>query len=124
MSSVEATRTSAAKDSVNKYAEQVQAEPEEREGAAEPDRRALLAGRRSENFNPETNEFTADGKAQLNLLKDDWDDYLKLTDDKPNLATANYAVSGFPRAPGRQGRDGRRSRSSPRSSRTRRTISR
>ena len=87
--------TSAAKDNVKKYAEQVQADPKNEKAMQN-----LIAARYSlagdpQNFNPEANEFTADGKAQLKLLKDDWADYLKLTDHKPDLATANYAVSAY-----------------------------
>ncbi|MBJ7353831.1 MAG: hypothetical protein JHC98_03320 [Thermoleophilaceae bacterium] len=87
--------SSAAKDNVNKYAEQVQADPKNKVALQN-----LIAARYSlagtpENFNQEKGTFSQEGKDQLELMKDDWNDYLKLTDDKPNLATANYAVSGF-----------------------------
>ncbi|MGK2879059.1 MAG: hypothetical protein ACSLFF_10885 [Solirubrobacterales bacterium] len=86
---------SVAKDNVKQYAEQVQADPKNEKAI-----QSLIAARYTlagdpENFNPEKNEFTAEGKAQLELLKDDWAAYLKLTDQKPDLATANYAVSAF-----------------------------
>lgn len=87
--------SSAAKDNVNKYAEQVQANPKNKAAL-----QSLIAARYSlagtpENFNQEEGTFSKEGTDQLNLMKDDWNDYLKLTDNKPNLATANYAVSGF-----------------------------
>ena len=87
--------TSAAKDSVNKYSEQVQANPKNVKAL-----QSLIAARYSlagdpKNFNQDKGTFSAEGKQQLTLLKADWNDYLKLTDNKPNLATANYAVSGF-----------------------------
>ena len=87
--------TAAAKDNIEKYSKQIAANPKN-EKALE----GLIAARYSlagdeENFNQETGEFTEEGKAQLELLKDDWSDYLKATDNKPNLATANFAVSGF-----------------------------
>ncbi|MBJ7459233.1 MAG: hypothetical protein JHD02_08610 [Thermoleophilaceae bacterium] len=87
--------TSAAKDNVNKYSEQLAANPKNEKAM-----QSLIAARYSlagdpANFNPENNEFSADGKAQLELLKDDWADYLKMTDNKPDLATANYAVSAY-----------------------------
>lgn len=87
--------TSAAQDSVEKYSEQVTANPKNVKAM-----QSLIAARYSlagapANYNQETGVFSADGKEQLELLKDDWNDYLKATDDKPNLATANYAVSAF-----------------------------
>ncbi|MGH2958273.1 MAG: hypothetical protein ACRDKE_01600 [Solirubrobacterales bacterium] len=87
--------TSAAEDNIEKYSEQLAANAKNKKALE-----GLIAARYSlagdpQNFNQETGEFTTEGKDQLNFLKDDWNDYLKLTDDKPNLATANYAVSGF-----------------------------
>ncbi len=87
--------TSAAKDNIEKYSKQLTANPKNEKAL-----QSLIAARYSlagdpTNYNQESGEFTAEGKAQLNLLKDDWKDYLKLTDNKPNLATANFAVSGF-----------------------------
>jgi hypothetical protein len=87
--------SSAAKDSVNKYAEQVQADPENVKAL-----QSLIAARYTlagdpDNFNQAKGTFSKEGKEQLNLLKKNWNAYLKATDNKPNLATANYAVSGF-----------------------------
>lgn len=87
--------TKAAKDNIEKYSEQIAANPKNEKAL-----QSLIAARYSlagdpENFNQESGEFSAEGKKQLELLKDDWNDYLKVTDNKPNLATANFAVSGF-----------------------------
>jgi hypothetical protein len=87
--------TSAAKDNIEKYSEQIAANPKNEKAL-----QSLIAARYSlagapENFNQESGEFSEEGKDQLELLKDDWEDYLKLTDNQPNLATANFAVSGF-----------------------------
>ena len=76
--------TSAAKDSVETDAEQVQADPKNEKALAGPDRRALHARRRPGELQPGTGEFTDRGQgSSSNLLKEDWADYLKLTDDKP-----------------------------------------
>lgn len=85
----------AAKDNVEKYAEQVQKNPKNEEAL-----QSLIAARYTlaadpENFNQETNEFTPEGTQQLKLLKANWDDYLKLTDNEPTIGTANFAVSAF-----------------------------
>jgi hypothetical protein len=87
--------TSAAKDNIEKYSKQLTANPKNEEAVQK-----LIAARYAlagdpENLNQETGVFTAEGKQQLTLLKSDWGTYLKLTDNKPNLATANYAVSAF-----------------------------
>jgi len=86
---------SAAKDNVNKYAEQIQKNPENVKAMEN-----LIAARYTlaadpKNFNQDTGVFTQAGKDQLNLLKKNWAAYLKLTDNKPNVGTANFAVSGF-----------------------------
>src|SRR4051794_32412403 len=83
--------SSAAKDSVNKYSEQVQANPQNKKALAN-----LIAARYSlagtpENFNQDKGTFSKEGSTQLKLLKTDWNTYLKLTKNKPDLATANYA---------------------------------
>lgn len=86
---------SAAKDNVNKYSEQVTANPENVKALQN-----LIAARYTlaadpANYNQDKNTFTKEGTEQLNLLKKNWSAYLKATDDKPDLVTANYAVSGF-----------------------------
>lgn len=86
---------SAAKDNVNKYAEQVQKDPKNEKALA-----SLIAARYTlaadpKNFNQESGEFTQAGEDQLNLLKKNWATYLKLTDNQPNIGTANFAVSAF-----------------------------
>ncbi|MGH2906571.1 MAG: hypothetical protein ACRDKI_07345 [Solirubrobacterales bacterium] len=48
----------------------------------------------TKNFNPKTQEFTEEGKAQLTALTKNWATYQKLT-DKPNLVTASYVVSAY-----------------------------
>jgi hypothetical protein len=87
--------SSAAQDAVEKYAEQVQGDPKNAAAL-----KSLIAARYSlagtpENFNQEKGTFSDEGTAQLKLLKNDWNTYLKVTKNKPDLATANYAVSGF-----------------------------
>jgi hypothetical protein len=87
--------SSAAKDGVEKYSEQVQANPEDKKALQN-----LIAARYTlagdpENFNQDEGTFSEAGKQQLKFLKNDWNTYLKVTDNKPDLATANYAVSGF-----------------------------
>lgn len=47
------------------------------------------------NFNPETTEFTEQGKDQLTQAKKEWATYLKLTKNKPDATAANYAVQVF-----------------------------
>jgi hypothetical protein len=89
------TSASAAKDNVNKAAEKVAADPKNEKALA-----ALIAARYTlagdpKNFNQTKGTFSAAGKQQLTLLKTNWNTYLKVTDNKPNLATANYAVSSF-----------------------------
>lgn len=84
-----------AKSNVEKYAKQVQADPKNKVALQN-----LIAARYTlaadpENFNQEKNTFSKDGTQQLNLMKENWETYLKLTDNKPNVATANFAVSGF-----------------------------
>lgn len=84
---------SQAKDNVKKYAEQVQKNPKNEEALA-----SLIAARYTlaadpANYNKDKNTFSKEGTNQLNLLKDNWKTYLELTDNKPTLATANYAVS-------------------------------
>lgn len=86
---------SQAKDNVKKYAKQVQANPQNKEALA-----SLIAARYTlaadeSNYNKSKNTFTKEGTDQLNLLKDNWDSYLKLTKNNPSLATTNYAVSAF-----------------------------
>lgn len=85
----------AAKDNVKKYAEQVQKNPNNVKAM-----QSLIAARYTlaadpKNYNQKTSEFSQAGKDQLNLLKKNWATYLKLTDGKPNIGTANFAVSGF-----------------------------
>lgn len=87
--------TSAAKDNIEKYSEQIAANPKNEKAL-----QGLIAARYTlagdpVNFNQDSGEFSAEGKSQLQMLKKDWNAYLKLTDDNPNLATANYAVSAF-----------------------------
>jgi hypothetical protein len=87
--------TSAAKDSVNKYSEQVQANPKNEEALQK-----LIAARYSlagdpKNFNQAKGTFSKEGTDQLNQAKKNWLAYNKLTDGKPNLTTANYAVSVY-----------------------------
>ncbi len=84
-----------ARDNVKKYAEQTQADPKNKTSLQN-----LIAARYTlaadeENYNKEENTFTEEGTQQLKLLGDDWETYLKLTDNKPNIATANYAVSAY-----------------------------
>lgn len=86
---------SQAKDNVEKYAKQFQENPKNKVALQN-----LIAARYTlaadpSNYNEKKNSFNAAGTNQLNLLKDNWKAYLKLTDNKPNLATANFAVSGF-----------------------------
>jgi hypothetical protein len=86
---------SQARDNVEKYVKQVQANPKNKEALQN-----LIAARYTlsadeSNFNKEKNTFSKEGTQQLNLLKDNWETYLKLTDNEPNLATANFAVSAF-----------------------------
>ncbi len=86
---------SQARDNVKKYAEQTQADPKNKTSLQN-----LIAARYTlaadeENYNKEKNTFTEEGTQQLKLLGDDWETYLKLTDNKPSLATANYAVSAY-----------------------------
>jgi hypothetical protein len=86
---------SQARDNVEKYAKQVEANPKNKEALQN-----LIAARYTlsadeSNFNKEKGTFSKEGTQQLNLTKSDWETYLKLVDDKPNLATANYAVSAF-----------------------------
>lgn len=86
---------STAKDNVDKYAKQVAANPKSEQAlqnliAA----RYTLAGDPA-NYNQKKNTFTAEGTGQLKLLKQDWNTYLKLTGHKPNLGTANFAVSAY-----------------------------
>jgi hypothetical protein len=86
---------SAAKDSVNKYAKQVAANPQDAAALSSLiGARYTLAGD-PKNFNQTTGVFSQAGKDQLNLLKQNWNSYLKATDNKPDAATAQYAVSGF-----------------------------
>ncbi|MFT4048547.1 MAG: hypothetical protein QM648_01765 [Solirubrobacterales bacterium] len=85
----------AAKDNVNKYAKQVQENPKNKEALQN-----LIAARYTyaadaSNYNKTKNTFNKTGTAQLNQLKDDWNDYLKLTDNKPSVATSRFAVSGL-----------------------------
>jgi hypothetical protein len=87
--------SSASKDAVNKYAEQVQTNPENKAAL-----QSLIAARYSlagtpENFNQAKGTFSKEGTTQLKLLKNNWNTYLKLTKNNPDLATANYAVSGY-----------------------------
>jgi hypothetical protein len=87
--------TSAAKKEVNKYSDQVLANPKNKKALQN-----LIAARYTlagdpKNFNQDKGTFSAEGTQQLKFLKNDWNDYLKLTDQKPDLSTANYAVSGF-----------------------------
>ena len=56
--------------------------------------RYALAGT-EDNFNPETGEFSEEGKAQLEAATEDWKAYLKLTNNKPEVTAASYAVSAF-----------------------------
>lgn len=56
--------------------------------------RYALAGA-EENFDPETGEFSEEGKQQLEAASKNWTAYLKLTDNKPDVTTASYAVSAF-----------------------------
>lgn len=86
---------SAAKDNVKKYSEQVAQDPKNAKAlqnliAA----RYTLAGDPA-NYNQKKNTFTTEGKQQLKQLAADWKTYLKLTDNKPNIGTANFAVSGY-----------------------------
>jgi hypothetical protein len=46
----------------------------------------------AENYNSKTQEFSKAGKAQLQQGAKNWNKYLKETDGKPSLQTANYAV--------------------------------
>jgi hypothetical protein len=86
---------SAAKDSVNKYAKQVAANPENAKALASLiGARYALAGT-PENYNQAKGEFSTEGKQQLKLLKTDWATYLKVTDHKPTIPAANYAVSAY-----------------------------
>lgn len=73
----------------------VEAQPKNPEALA-----ALLGARYTlavaeDNFNPETSEFSEEGKSQLDLAKQEWADYLKLTNNKPEQTAANYAVQVF-----------------------------
>lgn len=84
-----------AKDNVEKYAEQVQKNPKDAKALSQ-----LIAARYTlaadpKNFNQDEGTFSTAGEDQLNLLKKNWATYLKLTDDKPNIGTANFAVSAF-----------------------------
>lgn len=56
--------------------------------------RYSLAGS-EKNFNPETGEFSEEGKQQLEAASKDWKAYLKLTKNEPDVTTASYAVSAF-----------------------------
>lgn len=86
---------SQAKDNVKKYSKQLETNPK--------DKRALqdLIGARyslaadESNFNQEKNTFSEEGTEQLKLLVKDWERYIKLAGDKPNIAAANFAVSAY-----------------------------
>lgn len=85
----------AAKDQVNTYSEQVQKNPKNTAALSK-----LIAARYSvagdeSNFNPDSGEFTAEGKQQLELAKKDWVNYKKQTGDKASTQTANYAVQVY-----------------------------
>jgi hypothetical protein len=85
----------AAQDNVDKYSKQVAADPKNVKALQN-----LIAARYTlagdpVNYNQKKNTFTTEGKQQLKQLTGDWKTYLKLTDNKPNIGTANFAVSGY-----------------------------
>ncbi len=87
--------TKQARNNVEKYAEQVQKDPKNKTAL-----QSLIGARYTlaadeENFNQETGEFSEEGTKQLNLLKANWETYLKLTDNKPEVGPANFAVSAY-----------------------------
>jgi hypothetical protein len=86
---------SAAQDSVEKYQEQVTANPKNAKALASLiGARYALAGT-PENYNQAKGTFSKEGKEQLTQLKKNWATYLKVTDNKPTIPAANYAVSAF-----------------------------
>jgi dihydroxyacetone kinase len=86
---------SQAQDNVEKYEKQVAANPKSKTALE-----TLIAARYTlaadeANFNKDKNTFSKEGEAALKQLTKDWNTYLKLVDNKPSLATANYAVSAY-----------------------------
>lgn len=86
---------SQARDNVKKYSEQVAQDPTNKTALEN-----LIAARYTlaadpANYNQKKNTFSKEGTQQLTLMKGNWNTYLKVTDNKPKLATANFAVSGF-----------------------------
>ncbi len=82
-------------DQVETAEKRVEKQPKNPEALAE-----LIGARYSlsgdkDNFNSETGEFSEEGKEQLELAKKNWETYLKLTDDEPDVTAANYAVQVF-----------------------------
>jgi cell division septum initiation protein DivIVA len=56
--------------------------------------RYALAGS-EDNYNPDKQTFSKEGKAQLKELSNNWKTYQKLAGDKVNITTASYAVSAY-----------------------------
>lgn len=86
---------SQAKDNVEKYAKQVQENPQSEKALQSLIAARYTLARDPKNFNQEESTFSQAGQDQLDLLKDNWQTYLKVTDRKPNIGTANFVASAY-----------------------------